>query len=71
LPSTRAISQTRVFYVAFPKAPFRPLRLPIYVARVPAAPFTRCYPRSLTLIARTVHVLTPAALAALPSTRAI
>ena len=27
--------------------------LPIYVARVPAAPFTRSYPRHFTLIART------------------
>ena len=31
------------FYVAFPKSSIRPLGFPIYVARVPAAPFTRCY----------------------------
>jgi len=28
--------------------PFRPVGLPIYVARLPAAPFTRCYPHSFT-----------------------
>jgi hypothetical protein len=28
--------------------PLRPLGLPIYVARVPAAPFARCFPRSFT-----------------------
>jgi hypothetical protein len=28
--------------------PFRPFGLPIYVARVPAAPFTRSYPRRFT-----------------------
>ena len=28
--------------------PFRPLGLPIYVAGVPAAPFTRSYPRRFT-----------------------
>jgi hypothetical protein len=28
--------------------PFRPLGLPIYVARVPTAPFTRRYPRDFT-----------------------
>jgi hypothetical protein len=27
---------------------FRPFGFPIYVARRPAAPFTRCYPRSFT-----------------------
>src|SRR5882724_1725905 len=36
------------FYVAFPKSSIRPLGLPIYVARVPAAPFTRSYPRRFT-----------------------
>ena len=45
LPSTRAISQTRGFYVAFPISSIRPLGFPIYVARVPAAPFTRSRPR--------------------------
>jgi hypothetical protein len=38
LPSTRAISHTRVFYIAFPISSIRPLGLPIYVARVRAAP---------------------------------
>ena len=28
--------------------PFRPLGFPIYVARRPAAPFARCFPRSFT-----------------------
>src|SRR6266550_9466569 len=32
--------------------PFRPLGLPIYVARVPAAPFTRRYPSRLCLLCR-------------------
>jgi len=45
--------------------------LPIYVARVPAAPFTHCFPRNFTLITRTARVLAPATLAALPSTGAI
>ena len=31
--------------------------LPIYVARVPAAPFTRSYPRHFTLITRTAPCL--------------
>jgi len=44
--------------------PFRPLGLPIYVARVPAAPFTYCFPCSFTLITRTTRSL-------VPSTRAI
>jgi hypothetical protein len=60
LPSTRAIETCSLptslaathrgfaFYVAFPKSSIRPLGLPIYVARVPAAPFTRCYPCSFT-----------------------
>ena len=50
--------------------PFRPLGLPIYVARVPAAPFAHCYPRSF-LDHSHRPVLAPATLAALPSTRAI
>src|SRR5438874_5757531 len=56
LPSTRAIPIRDVFYVAYPKssietrslprfdscapAHFRPVGLPIYVAGVPAAPFS-------------------------------
>src|SRR6266513_3162321 len=32
--------------------PFRPLGLPIYVARGPAAPFTRRYPSRLCLLCR-------------------
>src|SRR5206468_5994602 len=59
------------FYVAFPKSSIRPLGLPIYVARRPAAPFARCYPRSFTLITRTAPCLRQLPLAALPSTRAI
>jgi hypothetical protein len=57
--------------------PFRPIGLPIYVARVPAAPFARCPTRSLaptprhfTLITRTARARA-SYLAALPSTRAI
>src|SRR5215510_8983700 len=50
--------------------PFRPLGFPIYVARRPAAPFTRSYPsRLFTLITRTAPVLAPATPAALPPTR--
>jgi hypothetical protein len=50
--------------------PFRPLGLPIYVARVPAAPFSRLL---LWLYLDHSHcpVLAPATVAALPSTRAI
>ena len=50
--------------------PFRPLGLPIYVARVPAAPFSLL---SLSLYVDHSHgpVLAPATLAALPSIRAI
>ncbi len=33
----------------FPFAPFDLSVLPIYVTRVPAAPFTRCYPLQLYL----------------------
>jgi hypothetical protein len=51
--------------------PFRPFGLPIYVARVPAAPFTRRYPSRLCLDHSHRPVLVPATLAALPSTRAI
>jgi hypothetical protein len=35
--------------------PFRPLGLPIYVARVPAAPFAHRYPRDFALITRTAR----------------
>src|SRR5438874_1227763 len=51
--------------------PFRPLGLPIYVARVPAALFTHCFPRNF-YVDRS-HCPRPHAsyLAALPSTRAI
>jgi hypothetical protein len=38
------------------------------LARVPATPFTHCFPRRVALITRTA-VLAPATLAALPSTR--
>src|SRR4030095_7629423 len=50
--------------------PFRPVGLPIYVARVPAAPFARCYPFPFTLITRTARARA-SYLAALPSTRAM
>src|SRR5438552_5299053 len=49
---------------------FRPLGSPIYVARVPAAPFS-LLPSSLYLDHSHCPVLAPATLAALPSTRAI
>src|SRR6266446_5131925 len=49
---------------------FRPLGLPIYVARVPAAPFS-LLPSSLCLDHSHCLVLAPATLAALPSSRAI
>src|SRR3989475_8162422 len=49
---------------------FRPFGLPIYVARVPAAPFS-VLPASLYLDHSHFPVLAPATLAALPSTRAI
>src|SRR6266436_6677221 len=60
----------------FPKAPFDLSVLPIYVARVPAAPFTHCFPRRFTLNHLHGPVLAPGRadlhfLAALPSTRAI
>jgi hypothetical protein len=51
--------------------PFRPVGLPIYVARGPAVPFTRRYPSRLYLGHSHCPVLAPATLAALPSTRAI
>jgi len=51
--------------------PFRPLGFPIYVARVPAAPFTRSYARHFYVDHSHCLVLAPATLAALPSTRAI
>jgi hypothetical protein len=50
---------------------FRPFGLPIYVARIPAAPFARRYPSRLYLDHSHCPVLAPANLAALPSTRAI
>src|SRR5436853_7399430 len=50
---------------------FRPFGLPIYVARVPAAPFTRSYPRHFYVDHSHCLVLAPATLAALPPTRAI
>jgi hypothetical protein len=37
--------------------PIRPLGFPIYVARGPAAPFARSYPRRFTLITRTASCL--------------
>src|SRR3989442_14950105 len=49
---------------------FRPFGLPIYVARVPAAPFS-LLPSSLCVDHSHCLVLAPATLAALPSTRAI
>jgi len=49
---------------------FRPLGLPIHVARVPAAPFS-LLPSSLCLDHSHCLVLAPATVAALPSTRAI
>src|SRR2546427_13147258 len=49
---------------------FRPFGLPIYVARVPAAPFS-VLPSSLCVDHSHCLVLAPATLAALPSTRAI
>ena len=51
--------------------PLRPFGLPIYVARVPAAPFTRSYPCSFYVDHSHYLVLAPATLAALQSTRAI
>ena len=64
------------FYVGFPKRSIRPCGLPIYVARVPAAPFARCPTRSLPpsqLYLDHSHCpcLRQLPLAALPSTRAI
>jgi hypothetical protein len=35
--------------------PFDLSVLPIFVTRVPAAPFARCFPRTFTLITRTVR----------------
>jgi hypothetical protein len=66
LPSTRAIPDRDVFYVAQPKGSI-PDRDVFYVAQpirsiktrtLPA--LLRCYRRSVMLIARTAHVLTPA-----------
>src|SRR6266403_6152933 len=55
----------------FPTAPFDLSVLPIYVARVPAAPFTRSCPRHLYVDHSHCLVLAPATLAALPSIRVI
>src|SRR5213592_341437 len=60
LPSTRAIPDRDVFYVAFPKSSIRPLGFAHLCRSRPAAPFTCSYPRHFTLIARTTHVFTPA-----------
>ena len=71
LPSSLATThRCFAFYVAFPRSSIRPLGLPIYVTRVPAAPFTRSYPRRFALITRTARACA-SYLAALPSTRAI
>ena len=56
--------------------PFRPVGLPTYVARIPAAPFARCprsplFPSQLYLDQSHRPVLAPVTLAALPFTRAI
>ena len=58
-----------VFYVAFPTRSIRALGLPIYLARVPVAPFARSYPRHFTLITRSPRRPCASYLAALPSTR--
>src|SRR5438477_9662278 len=39
LPSTCAIPDRDVFYVAFPKSSIRPVDLPVYVTQLPSAPF--------------------------------
>src|SRR4051812_12266517 len=52
LPSSLAATHRGfTFYVAFPKRSIRPRGLPIYVARVPAAPFS-LLPLSLFLLWR-------------------
>jgi hypothetical protein len=67
LPSSLAATHRGfAFYVAFPKSFIRRLGLPIYVARGPAAPFARRYPRDFTLITRT-----PRACASYPSCLAV
>jgi hypothetical protein len=49
LPSSLATTRRGfAFHVAFPKSSIRPVGLPIHVARVPAAPFARRYPRDFT-----------------------
>jgi hypothetical protein len=58
LPSSLATTHRGFpFYAAFPKSSIHPSVLPIYVARVPAAPFTHCFPGGLTLITRTARCL--------------
>ena len=61
LPSCVAVyprdSQSRRVLFACPKSSIRPLGFPIYVARRPAVPFARCFPRSFTLITRTARCL--------------
>jgi hypothetical protein len=48
--SLAATGRSFTFYVVFPKASFDLSVLPIYVTRVPAAPFARSYPRRLYLL---------------------
>src|SRR6266496_6258429 len=55
----------------FPKAHFDLSVLPIYVARVPAAPFTHCFPRNFYVDRSLCPRPHASYLAALPSTRAI
>jgi len=55
-PLSRRYPRGLAFYVAFPKSSIRPLGLPIYVARVPAAPFS-LLPSSLCLLCRSSHSL--------------
>jgi hypothetical protein len=50
---------------------YRPLGLPIYVARVPTAPFARSYPRHFTLSTRSPRRPCASYPAALPSSRAM
>src|SRR5438270_8483445 len=54
----------------FPKAPFDLSVLPSYVTRAPAAPFSPL-PSRLCFHHSHSHVLPPATIAALPSTRSI
>jgi len=52
----RCFPRSFTFYVAFPISSIRPLGLPIYVARVSAAPFSPL-PSSLCLLCRSTHSL--------------